>query len=104
MDISDLKRYSDLSYDRTSAKKNALEKVRGRQLISYNNHLFLANADTINLVSNLKNNSSEFYILDTNNNPCQITNPQEFLDLLISRNQESLLEYHQLYEKLKKRI
>ena len=105
MDIGTLKNYSDLAHDLAQTKKNALEKMRSRQLIAYEGRLFRADAQTINVVETFKHHSKTFYMLDTNNNPCHITNPTEFLKLLIERNQETLNTYHQLFEDLKnKRI
>jgi hypothetical protein len=101
MDIRSLKQQSDLSFNRAVAKKNALERALSRQLFAYKNHLFRADADTINLVYVLKQNNKKFFLLDANDNPCEINNPEEFLQLLIERNQEILNQYHQLYEQLK---
>jgi hypothetical protein len=101
MDIQSLKQQSDLSFDRAVAKKNALERAKSRQVIAYQNHLFLADAATINLVSALKQQYKEFFILDSNDNPCKISDADELLKLLIERNQETLNLYHQLHEQLK---
>jgi hypothetical protein len=101
MDIQSLKQQSDLSFDTVVTKKNALERARSRQLIAYQNHLFLADAATINLVHVLKQQHTEFFLLDANDNPCKIHNADEFLAILIERNQEALNLYHQLYEQLK---
>ena len=80
MNIGELKKHSDLSYDVAIAKRNALEKANSRQIIVYNEHIFRADPQTINLVKNLSElHSSPFYILDTNNNPVEIQNPKEFL-------------------------
>ena len=103
MDIGTLKNYSDLAHDLVQSKKNALEKMRSRQIIAYNGRLFRADAETINVVQTFKSHSKKFYMLDTNDNPCHITNPEEFLRLLIERNQETLNSYNQLFEDLKKR-
>ena len=103
MDIGTLKKYSDLAHDLSQTKKNALEKMRSRQIIAYNSRLFRADAETINVVQTFKAHSKKFYMLDTNDNPCYITNPDEFLRLLIERNQETLNLYNQLFEDLKKR-
>ena len=103
MDIGKLKNYSDLAHDLAQSKKNALEKMRSRQIIAYNGRLFRADAETINVVQTFKSHSKKFYMLDTNDNPCHITNPEEFLRLLIERNQETLNSYNQLFEDLKKR-
>ena len=101
MDIGKLKSYSDLAHDLSQTKKNALEKMRSRQIIAYNNRLFCADAQTINVVQTFKAHSKEFYMLDTNDNPCHIIDPDEFLRILIERNQETLNSYHQLHEDLK---
>ena len=99
-----MRNQSDLSFDTATAKKNALERAKSRQVIAHNNHLFRADADTINLVSVLKQQHDKFFILDANDNPCEIIDPQEFLNILIQRNQETLNEYHQLHQQLKKKI
>ena len=70
MDIRDLKKQADLSYDVAVAKSNALEKALSRQQFAYCGHLFMANAETICLVKTLKElQQSSFYILDVNQNP-----------------------------------
>jgi len=101
MDIGTLKDYSDLAHDLAQTKKNALEKMRSRQIVAYNGRLFQANAETINVVQIFKAHSKDFYMLDTNDNPCHITDPDDFLRILIERNQETLNTYHQLHEDLK---
>jgi thymidylate kinase len=101
MDIRSLKQQSDHSFNLAVAKKNALERAKSRQLFAYKDHLFRADADTINLVYALKQNNKKFFVLDANDNPCEIENPEEFLQLLIERNQETLNQYHQLHEQLK---
>ena len=103
MDIKSLKKKSDLMHDIAVSKKNALEKMHSRQIVAYNGRLFRADAQTINVVQTFKSHSKKFYMLDTNDNPCHITNPEEFLRLLIERNQETLNSYNQLFEDLKKR-
>tara|TARA_B100001113_G_C21031516_1_gene588191 strand:+ start:104 stop:421 length:318 start_codon:yes stop_codon:yes gene_type:complete len=96
MNIGELKQKSDLSYNVAIAKRNALEKAQSRQVIVYKEHIFRADPETINLVSTLKNTNDKFFVLDTNNNPVEITDPTEFLKILIDRNQESLSSYHQM--------
>jgi len=100
MDIQSLKQQSDLSFNVAVTKRNALEKARSRQLMAYNDHLFLADAQTINLVHALKQQHRTFFMLDANDNPCEITDADGFLHLLIQRNQESLNQYHQLHQQL----
>ena len=100
MDIGNLKKYSDLNFKVAQAKKNALERMRSRQLMAYNERLFVADANTINLVSTLKQQKQDFYVLDVNDNPCHIKEPEVFLNKLIERNQETLNAYQQLHQDL----
>ena len=100
MDIGNIKKHSDLNFEVAQAKNNALEKMRSRQLMAYNERLFKANADTINLVSTMKQHNKDFFVLDVNDNPCHIKDPDDFLQRLIQRNQETLNAYHQLHEDL----
>ena len=99
MDIGELKKQSDISYDIAVAKRNALEKTHARLVVVYNEHIFRADAETINLVKTMSEaHTSPFYVLDTNSNPVEIKDPQDFLAKLIERNQESLSSYHQMYK------
>jgi hypothetical protein len=98
MNIGELKKESDLSYDIAIAKRNAIEKANSRQIIVHNEHIFRADPQTICLVKTLKEAEDTFFILDTNNNPVEINDPQDFLSKLIERNQESLSSYHQMYK------
>ena len=99
-----MRNQSDLSFDTATAKKNALERAQSRQIMAYKDHLFRADAGTIMMVSVLKQQHDKFFMLDVNDNPCEIINPDEFLGILIKRNQETLNEYHQLHQQLKKKI
>ena len=103
MDIRELKKQSDLSYDTAVAKRNALEKAHSRQVLVYREHLFRADPTTICLVRTLKESQDSFYLLDTNNNPVEITDPTKFLSILVERNQESLNAYHQIYKTFTKK-
>jgi hypothetical protein len=98
MDIRELKRQSDLSYDIAVAKRNALEKARSRQVFVYNEHIFRADPETICLVKTLSESHDTFFILDTNSNPVEVKDPNDFLSQLVQRNQESLNTYHQIYK------
>ena len=72
-------------------------------IVVYKEQIFRADPETINLVNVLKENNSKFFVLDTNNNPVEITNPEEFLKTLIERNQESLSSYHQMAKTFEQR-
>ena len=103
MTVGELKQKADLSYDISVAKKNALERAESRQIIAHNEHLFKADAQTICLVKTLSEQKDTFFVLDTNNNPCEIKDPADFLKKLIERNQETLNAYHQINEEFVKR-
>ena len=98
MDIRELKQQSDLSYDTAVAKRNALEKAHARQVLAYDGHLFRADPQTICLVRALEEKNGKFFVLDTNSNPVEIKDADDFLNKLIERNQEALNTYHQMYE------
>jgi len=104
MDIGSLKKESDLSFDVAIAKRNALEKAHSRLVVVYNEHIFRADAETINLVKTMEEvHSSPFYILDTNNNPMEVSNSKELLHVLVERNQEAMSSYHQMSKTFEKR-
>jgi len=103
MDIGELKKQSDLSYNIAVAKRNALEKANSRLVVVYNEHIFRADAETICLVRTLKDTQDKFFVLDTNQNPVEITDPTEFLQILIERNQEAISSYHQMSKTFAKR-
>ena len=104
MDIGSLKKESDLSFDVAIAKRNALEKAHSRLVVVYNEHIFRADAETINLVKTMEEvHSSPFYILDTNNNPVEVSNSKELLHVLVERNQEAMSSYHQMSKTFEKR-
>ena len=104
MDISKLKNISDRSYNIALAKKNALEKAESSMLLAYSGHLFKADAETINLVQTLKEKLKKFVVLDSNKNPMMIDDPQNFLDKLVSKQQEALNRYHQAYNDSIKKV
>jgi len=102
MDISELKKISDKSYEVATEKKNALEKARSRMLLAHDGHIFSADAQTIGLVKALAEDHDRLYILDVNDNPALIDDPEKFLKNLKQKNQEALNTYHNAYEMLKK--
>ena len=103
MDLKSFKEFSDRAFDFQTAKKNELEKTKSRQVVVYNGRIFSADAHTLCLVSTIKQQQKQFYILDNNNNPAMISDAEEFLKLLIAKNQETLNSYHSFFEKFKNR-
>ena len=103
MNIGELKLESDISYNKAIAKRNALEKAHSRLLVVYKEHIFRADPETICLVRTIKETKDKFFVLDTNDNPVEIDNPTEFLQILITRNQEAISSYHQMSKTFEKR-
>ena len=101
MDINELKRHSDLSFDRAVAKKNLLARAESEMITVYQDHIFRADAVTIATVRALMESQDYFFMLDSNSNPVKIDNPKEFLHLLIQQQQSALNTYHQTYQSLK---
>jgi hypothetical protein len=101
MNINELKRHSDLSFDRAVAKKNLLSRAESELITVYQDHIFRADAVTIATVRALMESQDYFFILDSNSNPVRIDNPKEFLHLLIQQQQSALNTYHQTYQSLK---
>lgn len=101
MDINELKRHSDLSFDRAVAKKNLLSRAESELITVYENHIFRADPVTIATVRALMEHRHNFFLLDTNSNPVEIKDPKQFLEKLVERQQSSLNTYHQAYQLLK---
>ena len=101
MDINELKRHSDLSFDRAVAKKNLLARAESELITVYQDHIFRADAVTIATVRALMESQDYFFILDSNSNPVKIDDPKEFLNLMIQKQQSALNTYHQTYQSLK---
>jgi hypothetical protein len=103
MDLSKLKSVAQSSYDISLMKSNALRKAESDLVTVYQNHIFVANTETICLVRTLAESNNSFFMLDTNSNPVEIANPKEFLEILVQKNQSALNTYHQTYQKIKRK-
>jgi|DEB0MinimDraft_4_1074332.scaffolds.fasta_scaffold72569_2 hypothetical protein len=99
MEPSDFKDKSNLAFDLWLSKRNALEKLKSRQLIAHEGHLFRADPSTICFVRTMKNDYPQgFSMLDCNENPYLVSDPDHFLQCLLERHQESVNEYMSLYK------
>ena len=103
MNIDQLKKISKQSYDANLQKANALKKAESDQILVYKNHIFRADPETICFVRTASEGKDSFFMLDSNSNPVEITEPTKFLELLLQRNQSALNTYHQLYQNTKNR-
>ncbi len=101
MDINELKRHSDLSFDRSVAKKNLLSRAESELITVYQDHIFRADPVTIATVRTLMEHSNSFFLLDTNSNPVEIKDPKEFLSQLLEKHQAALNTYHQAFQSLR---
>jgi hypothetical protein len=101
MDINELKRHSDLSFDRAVAKKNLLTRAESELITVYRDHIFRADPVTIATVRTLIEHRDNFFLLDANSNPVEIKDPKQFLDKLVERQQSALNTYHQAYQSLR---
>ena len=105
MDIAEIKKQADVAHNLALQKKTLIEQMQSRQTVVYDNHIFTADAQTIVLVKTLieAKHKDAIYIIDKNQNPVKIVEPQNFLEVLITRNQESVNDYHVIYSKFKRR-
>jgi fumarylacetoacetate (FAA) hydrolase family protein len=101
MDINELKRHSDLSFDRAVAKKNLLSRAESELITVYDDHIFRADSVTIATVRALMEHRDSFFLLDANSNPTHIKYPKQFLSQLLEKQQAALNTYHQAYQSLK---
>jgi hypothetical protein len=101
MDINELKRHSDLSFDRAVAKKNLLTRAESELITVYRDHIFRADPVTIATVRTLMEHRHSFFLLDANLNPVEIKDPKQFLAQLVERQQSALNTYHQAYQSLR---
>ena len=96
--IKDLKARSDRAFDVQLQKQNLLESCRARQVLAHNGGIFKVDHALISFLNALKhNNTVSTVILDSNDNPVEIKEADDFLDRLVARNQEALNAYHQMY-------
>tara|TARA_B110000902_G_scaffold83090_2_gene98655 strand:+ start:428 stop:775 length:348 start_codon:yes stop_codon:yes gene_type:complete len=87
----------------SNQKRNVIARMQTLQLVHHSNGSFTANPNTISFVQALisvgKNSS---VILDTKENPIEITDLTEFLELLVGAYTEGVNEYKVQMDKLKK--
>lgn len=93
------------NYRRTlsNQKKNVASRMKVLQTVHQNNGVFLADATTIAFVNALLQSGKKSAILiDTKENPVEIENLQDFLELLTGHYVEATNEYKVQMDKLKK--
>jgi hypothetical protein len=87
----------------SNQKKNVIARMQTLQLVHHNNGSFIANPQTISFVQALISvGKTSSVILDTKENPIEISNLSDFLELLVGAYTEGVNEYKVQMDKLKK--
>jgi hypothetical protein len=87
----------------SNQKKNIIARMQTLQLVHHEGGSFKANPVTISFVQALiQQGKAKGVILDTKENPIEIPNLDEFMELLISAYSEGVNEYKVQMDKLKK--
>lgn len=93
------------NYRRTlsNQKKNVISRMKVLQTVHHNSGAFFADANTIAFVNALiQAGKKTAILLDTKENPIEIADLQEFLELLVGHYVEATNEYKVQIDKLKK--
>jgi|TARA_R110000744_G_scaffold378526_1_gene494787 hypothetical protein len=87
----------------SNQKRNVIARMQTLQLVHHSNGSFTANPNTISFVQTLISvGKTSSVILDTKENPIEITDLTEFLELLVGAYTEGVNEYKVQMDKLKK--
>lgn len=87
----------------SNQKKNIKSRMHVLQSVHYKNGSFVADEKTISFVSVLVNNKkTNAIVLDSKENPVEIDNLSEFLEILIGAYTEATNEYKIQIDKLNK--
>lgn len=100
--LEQLKADSDHAFDLSLQKQNLLEHCRARQIMAYNDGLFMVDHNHIAFLQAMKDMGLQrACMLDSNNNPIEVE-VKDLMEKSVARYHEALYAYHQLYETLKK--
>lgn len=95
--------FSNYNLTITNQKKNIKNRVNQIQIVHHNGGVFLANPVTISFVKTLIDlGQTASVIVDTKENPIEVKNLQEFIDLLLDAYTSAMQEYQVEYDKIKK--
>lgn len=87
----------------SNQKKNIVSRMKVLQTLHHNNGVFFADNSTIAFVNALiQAGKTSAIIVDTKENPIEIENLQDFLELLVGNYIEATNEYKVQMDKLKK--
>jgi len=99
MDIDNLQRQAQLSFDHAIAKKNLQQRMQSRLNVTYNDGFFTVTKEQINFLDLL--GSQEVVLLDDYQTPIMV-NAYELLKIMFQRYHEIMNEWLEEYEQLKK--
>lgn len=87
----------------SNQKRNIIARMQTLQIVHHNGGSFNANPQTISFVQALvASDKKSSVILDTKDNPVEIQDLSEFLDMLVSAYTEGVNEYKVQMDKIKK--
>jgi len=99
MDIDNLQRQAQLSFDHAIAKKNLQQRIQSRLNVTYNDGFFTVTKEQINFLDLL--GSQSVVLLDDYQTPIEV-NAFELLKIMFQRYHEIMNEWLEEYEQLKK--
>ena len=99
MDIDNLQRQAQLSFDHAIAKKNLQQRMQSRLNVTYNDGFFTVTKEQINFLDLL--GSQSVVLLDDYQTPIEV-NAFELLKIMFQRYHEIMNEWLEEYEQLKK--
>jgi len=103
MDIDNLQRQAQLSFDHAVAKKNLQQRMQSRLNVTYNDGFFTVTKEQINFLDLLGSQtaSQSVVLLDDYQTPIEV-NAFELLKIMFQRYHEIMNEWLEEYEQLKK--
>lgn len=103
MDIKQLKELNSWHFDRQQQLLNLKNRLTETLNFTYNDGLFIADQHLISFINAaLIKNLTEFYILDSLDQPIHIINLEEFSSIAWEQNQKALNEYYLAVDRLNK--
>jgi|TARA_B110000503_G_scaffold127762_1_gene197881 hypothetical protein len=87
----------------SNQKRNVIARMQTLQLVHHNNGSFTANPQTISFIQALVSvGKGSSVVLDTKENPIEIADLKEFLELLVGAYSEGVNEYKVQMDKIQK--
>lgn len=103
MDIKQLKELNTWYFDRQQQLINLKNRLSESLSFTFNGGLFIADQNLISFINAAKvRNLTEFYILDSMDQPIHITDSDDFSKLAWEQNQKAMNEYYLAVDRLNK--